>query len=122
MQRFYENAHCLPANLVEALSKARSICEQVWREARAKNDWQSFLPYLEQVVKLTRDSAQIRSQKFRLPIYDLLIDEFSPGINSKIIDPIFARLKSVLPNLIKQIIAKQKSIKIDEPRGPFAIT
>lgn len=122
MQRIYENANCLPADLVENLSNQKSICEQVWRKARAKNDWQGFLPHLEKVVELTRESAKIRSQYFGVAPYDLLIDEFSPGINSKIIDPIFARLKSVLPDLIKKIIAKQKSIHLIEPKGPFAIS
>ncbi len=121
MQRFYENANCLPADLVEALSNQRSICEQVWRVARAKNDWQSFLPHLENVVKLTRESAQIRSHYFGVAPYDLLIDEFSPGLNSKIIDPIFSRLKSLLPALIEKIITKQKTLKITEPKGPFSI-
>lgn len=122
MQRFYDHARCLPADLVEALTNQRAICEQVWRQARAKNDWSSFLPHLEKVVELTRQSAQMRSQFFGVAPYDLLIDEFSPGLNSQIIDPIFTRLKSILPGLIEKIIAKQKSIKIIEPQGPFAIS
>lgn len=121
MQRAYDNASCLPSELVEQLSHARSSCEQVWRIDRAQNNWSHFLPYLEKVVALVRTSARMRAEKFNKAPYDVLIDDFSEGITSKFIDPIFAKLKAVLPNLINEIIEHQKSSPLAEFKGPFAI-
>ncbi len=119
MQRLYTHAVCLPADLVEKLSQARSASEHIWRTLRAQNDWQTFLPYLEKTLKYTRESAKLRGQFFNLSPYDVLIDEFSPGITAKFINPIFDKLKKVLPTYIEKIIAKQPALI--PLTGPFAI-
>lgn len=121
MQREYERAVCLPADLVEKLSKANMEAEQVWRSQRANNDWAAFKPYLDKSIALTKESANILSQKFSKSPYDLLIDRFSPGINQAFIDPIFAELKTILPRLIERITAKQKQHQPLELDGPFRI-
>ena len=45
---------------MEAKSLAGSRCEHAWRSQRPANDWQGFAENLREVVKLSREEAQIR--------------------------------------------------------------
>ncbi len=121
MQRQYQQATCLPVKLVTEISEKSALCEQAWREHRAQNNWQDFEPKLEQLFQLIRESAQIRGEIEQRSPYDVLLDEYSPGVSQEMINPIFDQLKIELPPLINEIIEKQKSIKITEPEGPFDI-
>jgi carboxypeptidase Taq len=48
------HATALPADLVEARSKAVSECEMRWRGARKANDFEGLLPSLRRVLDLTK--------------------------------------------------------------------
>src|SRR5437868_4133897 len=45
MQRMYRGAKALPASLVEAQTKAASVCENVWRVARKRADYALVQPH-----------------------------------------------------------------------------
>lgn len=61
MQRQYDQAALLPESLVEAKSLAGSRCEHAWRSQRPANDWTGFADNLREVVRLSRQEAQIRA-------------------------------------------------------------
>jgi carboxypeptidase Taq len=121
IKRAYESATILPEDLVKAKSLAGSKCEHAWREQRANNDWKGFLVNFEEVVKLSREEAKIRSELSGLTPYDALVDLYEPGMNSKTIDIIFNDVKTWLPGLIQEITEKQKSTSILNPQGPFSV-
>ena len=58
MEREYQQAVCLPPDLVKAKSLAGSKCEHGWRSQRKNNDWPGFLTNFKEVVKLAREEAQ----------------------------------------------------------------
>ena len=78
-KRQYINATCLPTEFVERRTTATMRSEQLWRELRAKNDWDSFLPALEGVVALVREEAQLRAEALKLAPYDALMEQYDPG-------------------------------------------
>jgi len=119
IKKAVQNATCLPSDLVHASAKATLECEQAWRKQRADNNWKDFAPRLKEVVRLTKESAQIRSQVFNLSPYDVAIDDFSPGFSQKTIDPLFAQLKATLPDIIENTLSQQA--RPQKPQGPFAI-
>ncbi|MCH9744597.1 MAG: carboxypeptidase M32 [Gammaproteobacteria bacterium] len=119
IEKQYINANCLPTELVGKLTQSRIECEQAWRTMRADNNWKDFAPLLDKVLKLTKESAVIRSQAMQMSPFDVLIDEFAPDMTQKQIDPIFDALKRTLPPLIKQIIAKQQQHQQVALKGPF---
>ena len=57
-ERQYINATCLPTEFVERRTAATMRSEQLWRDLRAKGDWDSFLPALEGVVALVREAPR----------------------------------------------------------------
>ncbi|MGK3123993.1 carboxypeptidase M32 [Candidatus Pantoea formicae] len=121
MQRAWQQATLLPASLVEAKSLAGSRCEHAWRQQRPANDWKGFSTNLKEVVKLSREEAQLRAEALGVSRYDALLDVFEPGMTSAQLDQTFGDLKSWLPELLQRAVAKQQQSAIEAPVGPFAI-
>lgn len=122
MTRQYQQAALLPESLVEAKSLAGSRCEHAWRSQRPANDWQGFAENLREVVKLSREEAQIRAAAKGGSRYDALLDIFEPDMTSARLDVLFADLKSWLPSLLEKAVEKQAQTPLIEPQGPFPIT
>jgi len=121
MTRQYEQAALLPESLVEAKSLVGSRCEHAWRSQRPANDWQGFADNLREVVKLSREEAQIRAAAKGCSRYDALLDIFEPDMTSTRLDVLFADLKSWLPTLLEKVVEKQAQTPLLEPQGPFPI-
>ncbi len=109
MRREHDHAISIPNSLITRLAKAIALAESRWRDAKQESNFALFAPHLEEVLKLTRDRAQILGRALQLDPYDALIDEFSPGLTSAEIDQVFATLSQRLPMLIQQAIDKQSS-------------
>lgn len=112
----YQHATAVPAALVTALTKLRLKSEAQWRTARANNDYKSFLPIFREVITLTRELAAAKSAALKLSPYDALLDGYDRGMRCAFIDPIFADLKSWLPDFVGTVIDHQAS----KPAADFA--
>ncbi|MCH9769260.1 MAG: carboxypeptidase M32 [Gammaproteobacteria bacterium] len=121
IQKLYTQATCLPSKLVGEIAEKSTRCEQAWRKLRGKNNWHEFEPKLTELFQLIYESANIRAEYFNQSPYDVLLDEYSPSLSQSFIEPIFENLKTQLPQLIKTIVEKQKTIKPLPLTGPFAI-
>ncbi|WP_419797794.1 MAG: carboxypeptidase M32 [Terasakiella sp.] len=121
MRRTYTHATALDEDLVEAISRATSTCEGIWREARPDGDFTRVAPALKEVLNLSRQSAQAKAQKLDCGLYDALLDQYEPGGKAADIDPIFARLEEFLPDFLQSVLEKQKGKTPIRPKGPFAI-
>lgn len=119
MQRQWQQASVLPADLVQAKSLAGSRCEHAWREQRKNNDWQGFLTNFREVVALSREEARIRGAASGLRPYDSLLDLYEPGMNSARLDTLFADLQSWLPAMIREVGERQRAESVLAPQGPF---
>lgn len=119
MRRAWQQASLLPASLVEAKSIAGSRCEHAWRQQRPANDWQGFSANLKEVVKLSREEAEIRAQANGCSRYDALLDVFEPGMTSAKLDSTFGDLKQWLPELLQKIVDRQSKETVIVPDGPF---
>jgi carboxypeptidase Taq len=122
MRRSWLHASSLPADLVEASSKACSACEMSWRAARPANDFAAILPDLQRVLDLTREIAQLKAARLGTTQYDALLDQYEPGGSAAAIDAVFAPLARTLPSLIDDAIAAQARRPAPvPPAGPFPI-
>ncbi|WP_417831334.1 carboxypeptidase M32 [Terasakiella sp.] len=121
MRRTHTHATALDEDLVEAMSRATSTCEGIWREARPDGDFARVVPALKKVLNLSRQSAQAKAQKLDCGLYDALLDQYEPGGKAADIDPIFARLEEFLPDFLQSVLEKQKGKAPIRPTGPFAI-
>lgn len=121
MKRGWTREICIPADLVEAASRAESRCEQAWRALRPRNDWAAFAPLLVEVVARKREVAAALATRLGLDPYDALMDGFEPGGRAAAIAPVFAALERTLPPLVAEIVEHQRRRPVLVPAGPFPI-
>ena len=122
MRRAYIHATAVPADLVEASSRAESMSEMIWREARANADFSLLRPHLAEVLRLQRLIAQAKGEALGLAPYDALLDGYDPGMRRARIDAIFAELRADLPSLIERARAQQEAEGAPLPLpGPFPV-
>ncbi|MEO5806883.1 carboxypeptidase M32 [Devosia sp.] len=124
-KRSYLNATCLPTEFVERRTAATMRSEQLWRDLRAKGDWDSFLPALEGVVSLVREEAHLRADALKLAPYDALMEQYDPGNRTAQLDGVFADLKSFLKGFVPEALAVQQEKLAKRPlkplNGPYPI-
>ena len=120
MRHLHLRATALPADLVEAQSRANSACEKIWRRARRDRDFKLVLPYLAEVLKLVREQAAAWSEKLGLSPYDALMDGYQRGIGTRDVAPVFAGYEQFLAENLEAIEARQASRPAPIRRqGPF---
>lgn len=110
----------LPADLVEASSKAISACEMRWRQARADSDFAGLLPYLGEVLNLQRQIGKAKGEKLGVSPYDALLNDYEPGGSSAKIDALFDDLAAFLPGFTQEAMAVQaRRPALPALEGPF---
>lgn len=126
MKAAHAHATAVPADLVEATTKATTACEMVWRKARADSDFKALLPTLTTLLDRVRETAAAKATAFGLSPYDALLDEYDPGNRAERVDAVFGPLAEFLPGLIDQVIEHQareaaRGVEATAPAGPFPV-
>lgn len=102
----YDKQTKLPKDLVEELTRTTTLAQGEWVQARAKRDFKSFLPWLEKVVKLTKEKAD--AYGYEGEVYDALLDDYEPGAKTSEIVDVFANLRNDLVTLLEKITKAPK--------------
>ncbi len=105
-KRAYEKALRIPERLAVELAQATSEAETVWEEARPKDDWKGFLPYLKRVLALKKEEAEALG--YEKEPYDALLDEYEPGMRAEELKPLFAELREGLAALLDRILGSAR--------------
>lgn len=108
--RNYDKTMRVPASFVAERAVAASKAFEAWVEAKSKSDFSIFRPHLEKVVELVQ-----RYVSFFPPAdhpYDVLLDDFEPGMKTAEVQEIFANLRPKQVDLLKRI-AQVKQVKDD---------
>ena len=122
MRRIWVHEAALPADLVEARTRANAACEMVWRTAKKTNDFRSLLPTFSEVLALVRRVGEAKAAALGVPLYDALLDEYEPGGRSARIDTLFDELRAFLPGTLQRVLEKQRAAPAPLPLGgPFPV-
>ncbi len=97
----YLQATALPREFVEKFTKLTSQSLEAWRFARQNNTYLHFLPFLDQIVAMTRQKADYLGYKEHP--YDALLDLYEPGLTTADVTSLFTDLKTPISELIKKI-------------------
>jgi carboxypeptidase Taq len=111
MRRAYERQVKVPASLVEELARICTLGQNIWQEARKKNDFPAFAPTLEKIVDLKKQEAQAIG--FKDSPYDALLNDYEVGATAREIRAVFAELRKDLVPLVAAITAAPRQPRRD---------
>jgi len=109
-RRDHERATNVPAELMEERARVTTLARRHWAEARAEDDFSKFLPWLEQVVDLSRQIADARG--WDEDRYDALLDDYEPGATARELNEMFPPLRDALADLLARIL--DAGVEIDD--------
>ncbi|MHA2252334.1 MAG: carboxypeptidase M32 [Candidatus Kariarchaeaceae archaeon] len=103
MKREYNSRTKMPTELVGKLSAQSKKTHQVWRKAKAKNQFSVVLPDLKDLFSLTLDKANILADLKEMDDpYEALVTERDPGFTVQKLSTIFNETKSFMVPLAKK--------------------
>ena len=91
----------VPEKFNKEYTKARNISNQVWEQAKKENDFNKFLPYLKEVMNMTKEYYRYMTDEDDL--YNFMVNQYSRGMDTKTIDKLFSEIKEALVPLIKKV-------------------
>jgi carboxypeptidase Taq len=100
-KRRYDKARRVPAELAAELARAASLGQEAWVGARQRSDFASFAPYLKRNLELTRRYVDC-FEGFDHP-YDVVLDDYEPGMKTAEMTALFAELRARLVPLIASV-------------------
>jgi len=100
-RRMFDRAVKIPEKLAAELARCAAEGQSVWEMARPQNDWNMFKPYLERIVALKREQAQVLGYEFEP--YDALLDFYEQSETARNLEQIFERLRNDLVALLHRI-------------------
>jgi carboxypeptidase Taq len=115
-RRDWERARRVPSELAVEIATTVAESYDVWVKAREESDFASFRPWLERVVDLRRRYIECYAP-YDDP-YDVLLEDYEPGMRTAEIREIFAVLTPELQSLVAEHATDEEDVFMD---GPFAI-
>jgi carboxypeptidase Taq len=100
-RRDFEKAVRVPPDLRAELTRAGSLGYRAWLHAREQEDYGIMLPHLEHNLELRRE--YIRCFDAHGDPYDVLLDDYEPGMKTAEVEAIFDQLKAVLVPMLRSV-------------------
>ncbi|HET8524691.1 MAG TPA: carboxypeptidase M32 [Thermomicrobiales bacterium] len=100
-RRDYDKMKRVPAELAAELVQAETVAFATWVDARKDSDFHRFLPHLERIIELKK--KYIACFEPTESPYDVLLDDYEPGMTTAEVKAVFDQLKPALLPLVERI-------------------
>src|SRR5712691_12787283 len=100
-RRDYDKAIRVPPELTGEMRRSSALALAAWGPAKAASDFQALLPHLERNLELRQRYVECFDPADET--YDVLLDDYEPGMKTAEVRGIFAGLKQELRPLIDEI-------------------
>ena len=117
-RRLFDKNRRVPVELAAARAKAASNGYKVWVAAREANDFAAYAQALEQNFQLTRDYIACFDD-YEHP-YDVVLDDFAPGMRTSQADALLKEMRDQLVPLIDELSAREVDLAPLHVRYPVA--
>jgi carboxypeptidase Taq len=117
--RDWQKACRVPAELRADMSRAASLGQQVWVEARKNNDFAAFVPALRENLDLRKRYVECFDD-YDEP-YDVLLDDYEPQMKTATVRRLFAYLKEHQAPLVQEVAARRDPERPPERAFPLAL-
>jgi carboxypeptidase Taq len=99
--RDWRKSRRVPTALATEIAAAESLAESAWERARAESDFPAMVPHLHKLVELKRRLIDCFDD-YEHP-YDVLLDNFEPGMTVARVRPLLTSLREGLTELLGRI-------------------
>lgn len=110
LRRQYNDARKLPGEFIARMSAISGDTRNAWIKARQDNDFPVFRPWLEKVVELVQEMAELYGYEDEK--YDALLDKYETSMKTAEVRAIFSAVKAELVPLREAI--DNSPVKIDD--------
>ncbi len=101
LRRTYADARKLPPEFVARVSEVSGHAHKAWVQSREENDFAGYQPWLEQIVELGQEKAELLGYEDEK--YDALIDQYEYDMKTAEVRDMFSALKKELVPLREAI-------------------
>jgi carboxypeptidase Taq len=107
-RRDLDKARRVPGALRAEMTRTSALANAAWIEARKTSDFKLFLPHLQKSVELKHQYVECFDETPEL--YDVLLDDYEPGMATADVRRVFADLKRELVPLIALIAERGSAV------------
>ena len=100
-RRDWEKASRVPTELTAEITRVASNADEAWAKARAASDYASFRPWLDRNLELRRQYIDCFDPADEE--YDILLDDYEPGMKTAEVRTVFDRIKPELIALAAEV-------------------
>ena len=113
----------VPKDLQYHLTKAKTACEVVWRQARAEDNFALVVEELKTVVRLTREALQAKAEAYQqrgeeLNLLDVAIAHHEPGLRSVKAETLLEEHALFLQDFLPQALEVSAKRLANNPHAP----
>ncbi len=119
LRRDYARARRLPAEFVSKVSDVNNDATLAWKQAREDDEFSLFRPWLEQIVELEQEKAELFGYKHEP--YDALLEIHEPGTSTAEVRTLFDKTKAELRPLYEAVLARKDWVDDRFLRQPYDI-
>ncbi|XDA98011.1 carboxypeptidase M32 [Sulfitobacter sp. LCG007] len=96
----------IPADLLRRKSEGSALAGAAWAEARAQSDFATFLPHLERMVALSRETADALGYDGHP--YDPMVNVFEPGETAASLTTLFDELSAGIRPILDTALSRER--------------
>jgi len=113
----YHRSKVIPPDLFQAFVEAQSKSYAIWVKAKEKSDFRLFQPALEEIIKFTRQFAELYGYD-KTP-YDGLLPDYEPGLTTEDLRAIVNDLRRELVPFVRLLTEQSKEFDLTILQGTF---
>ena len=110
LQYDYSEQRKIPPEFVKRVAIVSGRAHTIWRKARENDDFESFRPWLEQIIELGQEMAELYGYEDEK--YDALLDKYERGARTADVRAIFEAAKAATVPLIEAI--EEQGAEVDD--------
>lgn len=104
-KRAYEKQTKIPLPMLMEFIQVTTMAHEHWVNAKTESDFSIFQPYLEKIVDLRKGYADLFKPYDH--VYDVLLDDYEPGMKTAEVKDIFNKLRPQQVELLQAIAEKE---------------
>ena len=101
----YDLNNKIPVDRFQEFMKTTSNAHSIWVKAREAKDYSIFKESLETIIEMTKEFIPLW-RKDEVTNYDVLLNQYEPGMTTAILDEVFAQVKDGIME-IRQTLAEK---------------